>query len=277
MNRIILENASFQYSPGTWAVENLNLTIDQGEAVAIVGQNGAGKTTAVKMMNGLYKPVKGRVWVNGVDTREKTTAQIAALVGYVFQNPDDQIFNATVHDEIAYMPRYLKLSDVETERRVAAAVELTGIGPYLNYNPFDIPYSIRKFVAIAAILATHPRYMILDEPTAGQDLIGTRTLNRLIRYLRSEDVTVITISHDMEFVAENFERVVAMAHRRILFDGRMEELFANDVVLRECRIKKPQIARLADLLGYPPGIIFRDQLRQSLRSQLGKGERLWMN
>ena len=119
MNRIILENASFQYSSGTWAVENLNLTIDQGEAVAIVGQNGAGKTTAVKMMNGLYKPVKGRVWVNGVDTREKTTAQIAALVGYVFQNPDDQIFNATVHDEIAYMPRYLKLSDVETERRVA--------------------------------------------------------------------------------------------------------------------------------------------------------------
>lgn len=265
MNRIELKNASFRYPNGFLANENLNLSIERGESVAIVGLNGAGKTTAVKMMNGLNKPTEGDVLVDGVNTKERTTAQIAKTVGYVFQNPDDQIFNQTVRAEIEYMPRYRKMDESEIKRRVDEAVDLTGIGQYIDQNPFDIPYSTRKFVTIAAILATQPKYMILDEPTAGQDLRGLETLRRLIAHMQEIGVGVITITHDMDFVAENFHRVVAMANKHIVMDDKMENVFSRQDILDQCQIKKPQIAQLSDRLGYPPGIIFRSQLREMIR------------
>ena len=136
---IELINASFSYPGGFLANENLNLVIEPGERVAIVGQNGAGKTTAVKMMNGLHKPTAGDVLVDGKNTKEHTTAQIARTVGYVFQNPDDQIFNQSVRAEIEYMPRYFKLSAAETRRRVERAVTLAGLEDYMGKNPFEIP------------------------------------------------------------------------------------------------------------------------------------------
>ena len=262
MNQIELVNASFRYKNGFLANENLSLSIKQGEAVAIVGQNGAGKTTAVKMLNGLHIPCQGDVLINGVNTKDKTTAQIASTVGYVFQNPDDQIFNRSVRDEIEYMPRYLKLSENEVAQRVEEAVSLTGIGHYLEHNPFDIPYSTRKFVTIAAVLATRPAYIILDEPTAGQDLSGLETLKHLIQHLCQKKIAVITITHDMEFVADNFNRVVAMAHKHIIMDGLMLDVFAKEDILTECRIKKPQIAQLASKLGCEPGIVFSSQLEE---------------
>jgi energy-coupling factor transport system ATP-binding protein len=266
-NYIELKNASFCYPNGFLANDSLNLRIGQGDAVAIVGQNGAGKTTAVKMINGLHKPTKGDVFVNTINTKTKTTAQIARMVGYVFQNPDDQIFNRTVREEIEYMPRYLKLPAKEVSRLVNESVELTGIKHYLDENPFDIPYSIRKFVTIAAVLATYPIHIIFDEPTAGQDVSGIRILRELIQYLHKKNITVITITHDMEFVTDNFNRVVAMANKRIVMDDTMENVFRNDDVLDECRIKKNQIACLSEMLGYKPYIISRADMRKFL---LGK-------
>jgi len=270
INKIELRNVSYQYENGYRANENLNLCIHQGEAIAIVGQNGAGKTTAVKMMNGLYKPSEGCVLVNGIDTKTKTTAQIASMVGYVFQNPDDQIFNRSVRDEIEYMLRYLELDKQEIKIRLEEAVELTGIKKYLNNNPFDIPYSTRKFVSIAAILAIRPRYIILDEPTAGQDLLGIKILKKLISHLRENVITVITITHDMEFVAENFDRVVAMADRHIVMDASMLDVFSNFQVLEQCKIKQPSIARLAYELGYGTGIVHRRQLRELINTNFKK-------
>lgn len=257
---IELRNASFTYENGTLANENLNLVIEAGERVAIVGQNGAGKTTAVKMMNGLNKPTGGDVLIDGESTKNRTTAQVAKSVGYVFQNPDDQIFNKSVLAEIEYMPRYFKLPEEEIRRRCDRAIELCGVGDYLRKNPFDIPYPIRKFVAIAAVLATEPRYVILDEPTAGQDKRGTQILSELIAALGNEGISVITITHDMEFVADNFTRVVAMAHRNIIADGSAKEIFWNEPVVEEARIKKPQIGELAQKLGLPGEIIYRAEM-----------------
>ena len=138
---IELKNVSFAYPNGYVANENLNLTIEKGERIASVGQNGAGKTTAVKLMNGLNRPSGGDVLVDGVNTKEKSCAWISRKVGYVFQNPDDQIFNSTALAEIQYMPKYFKLPESEIKKRTDRAVELTGIGKYLTMNPLDIPYA----------------------------------------------------------------------------------------------------------------------------------------
>jgi energy-coupling factor transport system ATP-binding protein len=267
MGAIELRNVTFAYPNGFIANENLNLVINSGERVAIVGQNGAGKTTAVKLMNGLNKPLSGDVLVNGVNTKDKTTAQIAKVVGYVFQNPDDQIFNKDVISEIEYMPRYFKLPEDEIKRRVERAVRLTNIEKYLKKNPFDIPYSIRKFVSIAAVLATETEYVIFDEPTAGQDLYGIQVLSDLLDTLEEEGRSVITITHDMEFVADNFKRVVVMANKHIIADGNMRDIFWNEPVVEESRIKKPQIGELAKDLELPGKILFRNEFISNLKAE----------
>ena len=257
-------NASFAYPNGFVAVEDLNYQIERGEKVAIVGQNGAGKTTAVKMLNGLYKPSKGDVIIDGVNTKEKTTAEIAKTVGYVFQNPDDQIFNSKVSVEIEYMPRYFKLPEDEIKERVNYAVELTGIRDYLKQNPYDIPYPIRKFVTIASVLVTRPDYLIFDEPTAGQDKYGIDLLSRLVERLQQDGKTVVTITHDMEFAVSNFERIIVMAHKNIIADGNAKDVFWNEEVTSDARIKKPVIGELAKSLSMDNKILFCDELVERL-------------
>ena len=261
---IELKNASFAYPGGFLANEHLTLTINPGERVAIVGQNGAGKTTCVKMMNGLHKPCEGDVLIDGENTKDFTAAHIGRTVGYVFQNPDDQIFNQSVRKEIEYMPRYFKLPEEEIKRRVDRAVALTGLEPYMKKNPFDIPYPIRKFVTIAAVLATEPKYVIFDEPTAGQDKWGTEILEQLMDKLEEEGIAVVTITHDMEFVARNFKRVIAMAHKNIIADGTAGDIFSNDDVVNESRILKPQLTVLAEQLGLPGQILTCEDLVAAL-------------
>lgn len=265
MEAIELKNVSFAYPDGHVANEELNLIIQKGERVAIVGQNGAGKTTAVKLMNGLNKPTSGDVLINGINTKGQTTAQTSAYVGYVFQNPDDQIFNSNVQKEIEYMLNYLKLNQKEIERRVNRAVELTGIDGYLHMNPFDVPYSTRKFVTIAMVLALETPYIILDEPTAGQDLHGIKTLANLLDRLQDEGKSVITITHDMEFVADNFTRVVTMANKRIIADDSARNTFWSKEIITEARLKKPQIGEIAEELGLEGNIIFRHELVELLK------------
>lgn len=242
---IEIKNASFEYPGGYRALENINITIQEGEKVAIVGQNGAGKTTCVKMMNGLLMPAEGDVFVDGVNTKSVTTATTARKVGYVFQNPDEQIFNQTAAKEIEYMPRYLKLPEEEIRKRVDRAVEMTDLKKYLELNPYEIPYPIRKFVTIASVIASQPSYIILDEPTAGQDLHGTRTLSSLIRKLNEEGTSVITITHDMEFALNNFDRIIVMAHKNVIADGTPEEIFWNEEIVKEAKIRMPVIGNLA--------------------------------
>lgn len=257
---IELKHAGFAYPDGFVANKDLNLTIQPGERLAIVGQNGAGKTTAVKLMNGLHKPSEGDVLVDGQNTKEHTTAQIARTVGYVFQNPDDQIFNQTVRSEIEYMPRYFKLPQAEIDRRAERAVTLAGLENYLKKNPFDIPYPIRKFVTIAAVLVTEPKYVIFDEPTAGQDRRGTLLLEGIMERLQAEGIAVVTITHDMEFVARNFERVVAMAHGNILADGTARQIFGDAAVVAEARLRRPQLSELAGRLGVEGNILSGSEL-----------------
>jgi energy-coupling factor transport system ATP-binding protein len=262
---IEIRNASFRYPNGFVALEHIDLTIHEGEKVAIVGQNGAGKTTCVKMMNGLNRPFEGDVLVDGVNTKDVTVATTARSVGYVFQNPDDQIFNSTARDEIEFMPRYFKLSEKEVKERVDYAVEICDVARYMDTNPYEIPYPIRKFVAIAAVIAARPKYIILDEPTAGQDLHGTQVLSNMVKKLAEDGFTIITITHDMEFAVSNFDRVIAMAHKNVILDGTAQDVFWNEEIVKDARIKMPAMGELAKRLGLDGRILFRDELVQRLK------------
>ncbi|MDO5661395.1 MAG: ABC transporter ATP-binding protein [Brachybacterium sp.] len=266
---IVCEQARFTYPDGTLAVDGVDITIPDGERVAIVGQNGAGKTTTVKLMNGLLKPTSGRVLVDGEDIADKTTATVARTVGYVFQNPDDQLFGADVQGELEYMPRYFRWDEARRTERVRRAAQMAGIGRFMALNPGDLPFAIKKFVAIGSILVGECRYLILDEPTAGLDGRGLRLLDRLLDQLQAEGVGVITISHDMRFVADSFDRVIAMAQRKVIADGDVHDVFGDDDVLQQARLKRPQTAQLARDLGLGNDALRFDEVLTALQHRAG--------
>ena len=268
MTIIEVKNVSFSYPNGFEAVKNVSFNISAGENIAIVGQNGAGKTTTVKLLNGLLKPSKGDVVVNNQNTKEYTTAQISRKVGYVFQNPDDQIFNNTVYDEIAYALRKMGFDEDEVEDKVYEVAQLTEIEGELDENPYDLPLSIRKFVTIASVIATEPDVLIFDEPTAGQDLRGLKVLSNIIEELIRQNKAVITISHDMEYVAENFEKIIVMANKKIQEIGLPENIFFNESLMDIAMLNPPEIVSISQKLGVKLESLSIDELEKHCRKLL---------
>lgn len=258
MKDLVLKDVSFSYPGGFLAVDEVSMEIMGGENVAIIGQNGAGKTTTVKMMNGLLKPTQGDVFIGDMNTRDYTTAQISRVVGYVFQNPDDQIFHSTVESEVRFGPKMMKLSREEEDRRVEEALKLTGMDCYKDENPFNLPLSTRKFVTIAAVIAMETDILIFDEPTAGQDMEGNRRLSNILNTLHRQNKTVITISHDMEFVAANFDRIIVMAKKKKLKSGVPREIFGDIETLEKAMLKQPYVSRICKALGSKRTIISID-------------------
>lgn len=264
MSYITLRDVSFEYPNGVLAVDNISLDIEKGENIAIIGQNGAGKTTTVKMFNGLLKPTKGTVMIGDMNTLEHTTAQVSRVVGYVFQNPDDQIFHSTVISEIEFGTKILKFDEDKKKKLIDYALELTGLKEHRGENPYNLPLSIRKFVTIASIIAMDSEVMIFDEPTAGQDLIGIQRLSDILKALHESGKTVITITHDMEFVAENFDRVIVMADKRIIAAGTAKEIFWNSDVLETAMLKPPYISRICNELALGNNIIKIDEAIEAI-------------
>lgn len=255
MRDLVVKNVSFSYPGNFLAVDHISMEIKAGENVAIVGQNGAGKSTTVKMMNGLLRPTEGDIYVGDKNTKDYTTAQIAQYVGYVFQNPDDQIFHATVEEEVRFAPKYMKLDQAEEDRRVEEALKITGMDVYRDENPMNLPLSMRKFVTIAAVMAMDTDILIFDEPTAGQDVEGNKILSSILKKLHELGKTVITISHDMEFVAENFSRVIVMAQKKIIEEGSPEDIFWNFETLDAAMLNQPYVSRVCRALGIHKKII----------------------
>ena len=246
MSFITVKNLSFKYSSGTENVLNdISLKVEKGEKLAIIGQNGAGKTTFVKMLNGLLKAEKGEVVVDGWNTKDFSVAKMSKKVGYVFQNPMDQIFHNNVFDEIAFGAKKLKYSKEKLDSLVEKAMKLTKLSEFKKENPYNLPYSMRKFVTIASIIAMDCDVVIMDEPTAGQDYFGMQVLHNLIEGLNKEGKTVITITHDMEFVVNNFDRIVVMTNGKIIADGNKRDIFWDLEVLNKAMLKQPYISDLA--------------------------------
>ncbi|GAA0485770.1 hypothetical protein GCM10008986_08860 [Salinibacillus aidingensis] len=270
MSFIEIQDVSFTYPNGFVAVKNISASIEKGEKLAIIGQNGAGKTTTVKMLNGLLKPTYGTITIDGQNMKGYTTAQIAKRLGYVFQNPDDQIFQSDVFSEIAYGLKKQGMTDDDIAERVRRAAQQAGIEGYLDENPYNLPYSTRKFVTIACVLAMEVEVVILDEPTAGQDYVGMQQIAKIINHLQEKNITVITITHDMEFVVKNFDRVIVMTNKRIAADKDKREIFWDFDVIEEANIKQPYISELAHLLRVEERILSIDEFVDSLLEMKAK-------
>lgn len=249
MGFLEMKKVSFTYPNGYEAIKDVDLNFEKGESVAIIGQNGAGKTTTVKLMNGLLKPTTGNVFVDGVDTKTKTTAQIAKIVGYVFQNPDDQIFQETIYKEISFGLIHKKNPSEAVKKRILEAAKLCQLDSFLEEHPYNLPYSKRKFITIAAIIAMDTQVIIFDEPTAGQDRESTELLGDIITTLKKRGKTVITITHDMEFVSKEFKRVIVFSDKQKQYDGLPRDIFWNDDLLKKADLKPPFICQLSQKIG----------------------------
>ncbi len=246
---IRIENLSFRYPNGVLALSGVSLEIAPGEQVAIIGQNGAGKTTLVKHLNGLLLPTEGRVLIGDWDTRQYPVAKLARRVGYVFQNPDEQLFTKTVADEIAFGPRNLGYSNERIQTLVEDALQLTQLQEMHTMNPYDLSPTWRKMVAVASILAMDTPILIFDEPTTGQDAASVERLATIIAEMKRRGKTVLTITHDIDFCAENFERVIVMGGGKVLLDGAAREVLGQEEILAQTYVDPPQITRLGLRLG----------------------------
>ncbi|MFA5333956.1 MAG: energy-coupling factor ABC transporter ATP-binding protein [Candidatus Nanoarchaeia archaeon] len=244
MSLIQIKNVYFEYKEGVSVLKNINLDLNKGEVVAIIGQNGSGKTTLVKHFNGLLRPTKGEILINNEPTVKKTVAELSHTCGYVFQNPDDQIFNSVVWDEVAFGPSNLGLKGIELKVRVDEALKTVGLYEQRKKHPLDLDLNQKKLVAIASIVAMNPELIILDEPTTGQDHAGLIMVEALINKLRKTH-TIIIISHDMNLVARVTNRIIMMCNGEIIFDGPPKEAFTKNALMKKTYLKPPIITELA--------------------------------
>lgn len=244
-----------RYDTGVDAVRGVTLSIPAGQAVAILGQNGSGKTTLVKHLNGLLRPTRGAIRLGGEIIGDAPVDRLARTVGFVFQNPDDQLFERSVGREVAFGPRNLGFTPTDTEGAVGAALAAVGLADQLATNPYDLDLSQRKLVALASILAMDPAIVVLDEPTAGQDPDGVARVGAVIADLRAAGRTVVAITHDMEFAATRFDRVVIMRHGEVIADGSPAAVLGGGQapLLASTGLTPPPTARIAAALGLPDG------------------------
>lgn len=242
-----VKDLRFSYVKGREVLHGLNLALDH-RPTAIIGQNGAGKTTLVRVLKGLLKPDSGEIRYQGENLETKTVAELASRVGYVFQNPDDQIFKYKVLEEVMFGPLNIGMSPQEAEASAHEALRMVGLDEKAGENPYDLELSDRKMVAIASVLAMNTDVIILDEPTIGQSWNGREKIREIMQAKAAEGKLVIAILHDMDFVANSFARVIAMAHGEILADDTPAEVFRNHPVLEKAALAAPPLYELLEEL-----------------------------
>lgn len=255
---IEVKDVRYEYPNKVEALRGVSLTINDGEFVAIMGQNGAGKSTLVKHFNGLLKPSQGSVRVDSVETTKSSVATLARNVGFVFQNPDHQLFSETVEEEIAFALKNFGFEPEVTENRVTWALNLLSLTQYRKTSPFLLSGGERKRVALASVLAWDPKTLILDEPTIGQDHEQKEKLRQFILQMQTQNKTVVIVTHDVEFVAECNPRVVLMKEGKIVADGIGREILTNSKLLELSSIVLPQIAQVftrLSSLGFQKNVI----------------------
>ena len=256
--QLVLDSVSFSYPDGTPALRDVSLIVRAGEFVALLGPNGSGKTTLAKHLNGLLKPARGRVLVDGRDTGPLRVAELARTVGYVFQSPDHQIFAPTVGEEIAFGLRLQGVPPSRVTQLVVEALSPFGLASQLDLPPALLGWGERRQVALAAVLATRPQVLILDEPTGGLDARSRQNLMTVVAAYNRQGRTIILITHDVRLAAEYAGRAVVMAGGRVAFDGTPRALFEQRDVLAQARLAVPSVVRLAQRLapyGLAPGAL----------------------
>ncbi|MFN2355095.1 MAG: energy-coupling factor ABC transporter ATP-binding protein [Desulfopila sp.] len=248
---IRVNDLSFNYADSITALQSVSFEITQGERVALTGHNGSGKTTLVKHLNGLLRPSAGTIWIDGRNTAPVAIGQLAAQVALLFQNPDNQICKRYIWDEVAFGPRNLGYPKNRIHLLVEEALALFELTPFKNENPHDFGYSERKRIAMASIVAMDTPILVFDEPTAGLDYYEITLLVNTLTKLQCEGKTVLIITHDMDFVAENISRAISLSDGKKVFDGNVRELFQQPQRITGSGVLQPQVAQLGDAFGLP--------------------------
>ena len=284
---IVIEHLNYVYMQGgpyeTKALNDVSLTINDGEFIGLIGHTGSGKSTLVQHLNGLIMPSSGRVLVDGLDLADKNTDRraIRRRVGLVFQYPENQLFEETVAKDIAFGPKNLGLDDAEIDRRVRTAMRRVALDydKLAERSVFELSGGQMRRVAIAGVLAMEPQTLVLDEPCAGLDPRGREEILGLISDLHRESgATIVMVSHSMDEVAALAERVIVMNHGCVAMDGTPREVFSKGEELRAIGLDVPQAVELAQKLrekGFdiPEGIYQMDEVRAAVEAAIGKGGR----
>lgn len=243
-----IDHLSFTYDSGVKALKDINIDIKEGEFIAIIGQNGSGKSTLLKNITGLLRPTSGQVLINGKNNKELSIAAISKQIGFVLQNPDNQLFESTVKDEICYALKNAKIPAEEYDERINKAAEAVGISDKFEEYPPALSKGDRAKVVIASVLAMDPSILILDEPTSGQDYRGCYQIMDIALRLHEMGRTIIYVTHQMPLVAEYAERTIVLSDAELLLDMPTEEIFVKEEELAQTNILPPQITQLANRL-----------------------------
>jgi len=242
---IQIRDVNYAYTKEEDVLHDISMDIYPGEFVAFVGQNGAGKTTCAKLMNGILKPRTGEVVVDGQLTEEVAASVIARNVGYSYQNPDHQIWAMKVEDEIKFGPNNLSFSEAEVKEQVEEALELANLTDKRDEYTFALGWGERQKLAVASILAMRPKIIIVDEPTTGLDKDGSLRIMNLLQRLNKKGLTVVIITHDIDIVAAYANRVVVFAGGHIVRDDMVEEVMVDLDALEKADLRPPQHIRVA--------------------------------
>lgn len=268
---IEIQDLNYFYDTGWQAVKNVSVSFYKGEIVGIIGRNGAGKTTLLKHLNGLLKPTSGRVIVDGLDTCQASIEQLSSRVGYVFQNPDHQIFSSSVYEEIAFGLLNHGIDRVALDKCIQEALQHTGLVGKEKIHPFNLSKGERQKLAIASVLAINPQIIVIDEPTTGLDWEGSVVIMEEIVKLKEKGHTLILITHNTRLAAEYMERIIIMENGTIVRDGKAHMVLSDLNFLREHALLPPQISLLAEQLreyGVSPQVIKLEEMLEFIRNHL---------
>ncbi len=240
-----LRDVSFQYGNGVPVLEHMNVQIGEGEYIGLGGRNGSGKTTVTRLLMGLERPTAGDVVYNGKVITAMDAADRSHFIGYVFQRPERQMFRSTVREEIAYGPQQLGMDAAAVAEAVDDALTATGLSQLAGAYPPNLNRGEKQRVAIASAIAMHTKYLVLDEPTSGQDSADKERLMALLTELNCGGMTILLITHDMDILAQYCRRVVVIGNHTKAFDGTPEELFTKRDDLYELGLSRPESVTLS--------------------------------
>jgi energy-coupling factor transport system ATP-binding protein len=259
---IEIQSLHHTYPSGVEALRGIDVAIHAQEFVAIMGQNGSGKTTFVKHLNGLLKPTKGKVYVKGENSTKKRVSELARDVGYVFQNPDHQIFCETVEAEVSFGPNNLGLEEAHVMRRVQEALAAVGLLEYRDVNPKQLSKGQRQRLAVASVLSMNPSILIVDEPTTGQDYRDSIEMLNLVKRLNDDGCTILFITHDMQLIAKYAQRVIVFHDGKILLHKSTREAFSETEILKQTFLSPPSITLLAQRFNtlYPDTVLTVEEM-----------------
>ena len=249
------EGLCYSYSDGTVALRDINFEVFPGDFLAILGGNGAGKTTLAYQISGQLKPTKGKVYIDGKDSKKSHIADLAGTVGYTFQNPDCQLFCKTVKDEVAFGPKQLGLTPEETDSRVDDLLRLMHAEQLQDRDPHTLSRGQKIGIAIASVLSMRPKVLILDEPTLGQDFARIKSLAAILRSMNQQGLAVVVITHDINVAAEYACRVILMDQGKIVADGDPHSILSDEDLLMSANLEVPTAVHLSRLLGLQPEIM----------------------